>query len=679
MGRGGGGGGAGRDDKCGGVVKRGPAQGLPMLHRKLFNGTQVRAGCPVAQFNHTEAGGNVRLLYCYVKFLNADGEDAVYRGLRELEFNLSPVSTFSFDRLSSTLSCEERKSPLPEHFWDPNNASGAGGTNIYNVNVICGENGSGKSTAMHYLIDLLDGLYAAVEPQVDDRDRMQKLGVSDNVALLLLEDEGRRYLLHYSPHAYGRETYHLRGFPEPEPEVCTCHSWQELAEASSEASTQITRLLRKTKVVYLTNTLNQHDYERHVGGRNERLRDYFVYDASIGATIGPDVSQFFPYEVYKQVKYVFDPHQKDIRDAVEDSQHVLKLPTALRLCPRVDLARGYTHSEKWINDLCVERSPSHLLGALCAVSFADNRRIQSGHLFAATSGNSPSQTADSQLDVCKALLQDVAGQFISLSSDTGSAQHTALAIYSICFSPNGLLLASGCADGTVRIWDTVTGKAVYSLEGQRGQINSVCFSPDGHRLASGCSDGTVLLWDMATRRLLRTLADGHQKFCSSVCFSPGGQLLAGGFGNGTVRLWDTSTGEQAMMPLGGHGKRVTSVSISLNGQTIAIGSLDNTVCLYDVTSGKQVARLPNLHRRPVNSVCFSPDGRLLASGSADGTVRLWDTETKKPTAPLLEHGDQVRSVCFSPDGRLLASGSTDGTVRLWYTSTGEPSVKARYG
>jgi len=65
-----------------------------------------------------------------------------------------------------------------------------------------------------------------------------------------------------------------------------------------------------------------------------------------------------------------------------------------------------------------------------------------------------------------------------------------------CFSPNGLLLATGCKDGTIRLLDVLAEKEVRLLRGHRGEINSLAFTPDGKALVSGSDDGTALVWDV---------------------------------------------------------------------------------------------------------------------------------------------------------------------------------------
>ena len=252
------------------------------------------------------------------------------------------------------------------------------------------------------------------------------------------------------------------------------------------------------------------------------------------------------------------------------------------------------------------------------------------------------------------------------------------------------LLASGGADGTVRLWDPATSQpAGPPLEAPRGSAEALTAVPvPGGRtlLASGGADGTVRLWDPATSQPAGPPLEGHIGSVTVLAAVPvpgGRTLLASGGGDSWLRLWDPAAGQSAGPPLGSYpGSADVLVAVPVPGgrTLLASGGGSGTVRLWDPATSQPAG--PPLEGHPGSAEALAavpvPGGRtLLASGSQDGTVRLWDPATSQPAGPPLEgHTDSVRALAAVPvpGGRtLLASGSRDGTVRLWDPATSQPA------
>ncbi|MEU8322623.1 TIR domain-containing protein [Nonomuraea sp. NPDC048881] len=232
----------------------------------------------------------------------------------------------------------------------------------------------------------------------------------------------------------------------------------------------------------------------------------------------------------------------------------------------------------------------------------------------------------------------------------------------IAYSPDGSTIAIGNEDGGVLL--CAGGSPVRTLQGHRGRVYAVTFA--GDLLATGASDGTVQLWDTLTGRRLHTLT-GHPDGVWPVRLSASGELVAAGGGDGVVRVWETATG-RLVHELPGH--RAPVYTASFGRSQLVTGDSAGVVRVWDLSAGQTAVTLDG-HRGSVYRAVHSPDGTLLATGDEAGTIRLWDTATWSPRHELTGHTGSVYCLTFSPDGSMLASGDTSGSVRLWEAS-GEP-------
>uniref|UniRef100_A0A2N9HX64 Small-subunit processome Utp12 domain-containing protein n=1 Tax=Fagus sylvatica TaxID=28930 RepID=A0A2N9HX64_FAGSY len=92
-----------------------------------------------------------------------------------------------------------------------------------------------------------------------------------------------------------------------------------------------------------------------------------------------------------------------------------------------------------------------------------------------------------------------------------------LAVTSIASSPSSSLIASGYADGSVRIWDREKGTCETTLNGHKGAVTALRYNKSGSLLASGSKDNDIILWDVVGETGLYRLR-GHRDQVTDIVF-----------------------------------------------------------------------------------------------------------------------------------------------------------------
>lgn len=120
------------------------------------------------------------------------------------------------------------------------------------------------------------------------------------------------------------------------------------------------------------------------------------------------------------------------------------------------------------------------------------------------------------------------------------------------------------------------------LSGHYGSVSSLCFSPDGSLLASGGYDERILLWNIGDASVTQQL--NHEDRVTAVAFSPDGEMVASGGSDGNIKLWAVDSGE-LLKTMSGHTTRIHSIAFNLTGAVLISGG-DNELILWDVDAGK---------------------------------------------------------------------------------------------
>lgn len=238
----------------------------------------------------------------------------------------------------------------------------------------------------------------------------------------------------------------------------------------------------------------------------------------------------------------------------------------------------------------------------------------------------------------------------------------------VAYDRQGRNLASASQDGTVRIWDALTGELRGVLPvGRKAPFEAIAFAPDGATLAATAAEGKVKLFAVATLAEQPPLAP-EPSAVDALAYSPDGRLLATAGDDRVLRLYDARTGRR-QKEIPGYGGGIRTIVFAPDSRTLASGGDDQTK-IWDVASGAVVADVRG-HTNTVTCQAFSPDGNSLATGDADRHVFLWNSATWQRRLELVGHADRVYGVAYAPDGRSVVSCSKDGTIRVWDAADGK--------
>ncbi|KAK5997067.1 Vegetative incompatibility HET-E-1-like protein [Cladobotryum mycophilum] len=250
--------------------------------------------------------------------------------------------------------------------------------------------------------------------------------------------------------------------------------------------------------------------------------------------------------------------------------------------------------------------------------------------------------------------------------------HHSGVVLAVAFSPNGKLIASGCHDGQVYIWDAITGANQRIPLGHSDQIRSVLFSSDSKLVLLGSLDATIRLWNSATGKEL--LALQHTGSVLTAAFSPDSRLAVSLCLDGKVCMWDVSMGAEQWVVQ--ETDPIRGIAFSPDGKEVAYGC-GNKIQLLDSASGVRLGTLRGKLADQTISVDFSPDGRFIVSGTGN-RIELWSAETRVKQRDMatgfllfLKPAKNV-IVKFSPNGKFIAAAIGE-KIHLWDVASGAKS------
>jgi WD40 repeat protein len=163
------------------------------------------------------------------------------------------------------------------------------------------------------------------------------------------------------------------------------------------------------------------------------------------------------------------------------------------------------------------------------------------------------------------------------------------------------------------------------LKAHTQNIWAVSLHPELPILASASDDGSLKLWDTNTGKLLHSIDNAHPNGVLALAFLPNGKTIASVGKDRHLNLWDIDTGAN-LLRLEVADSWIYGVAVHPNGNTIAIAEADKKIHLWDLPTRTRVKTLVG-HNAEVSALVYSPDGERLFSVSRDNTLRIWNAET----------------------------------------------------
>ncbi|TNE46696.1 MAG: hypothetical protein EP343_22540 [Deltaproteobacteria bacterium] len=305
----------------------------------------------------------------------------------------------------------------------------------------------------------------------------------------------------------------------------------------------------------------------------------------------------------------------------------------------------------------------------------------------------------------------------------GNAE-TASPVSSVALRPDGSITAVGLSDGTLALYNTLTGAKLSEVAApHKGVILGLSWSKDGLYLASSSADTTIKLWQVEATlgatppKLLKTL-ESHSHPVTGVAFSPSERFMASISSSkdkgqvGAFKLWDVSKIkegtvqeipqptfqiEQGALSLAWHpdpkankvllgeyrGRAILWVAddypVLLYGRE-SVGAVnhmeqsqDDTKWVYGTQDGKLIvlrypfnaeSQLEYKFEHPVVRVGWEPDKFYAVAALGNGDVHLWDFENNKLVASYKGAGKTLTSMAIRRDAQGIAVGYDDGTIEL---------------
>ncbi|HMJ04675.1 MAG TPA: serine/threonine-protein kinase, partial [Chthoniobacterales bacterium] len=244
----------------------------------------------------------------------------------------------------------------------------------------------------------------------------------------------------------------------------------------------------------------------------------------------------------------------------------------------------------------------------------------------------------------------------------------------LAFNPAGTRIAAvGRMKNDVQIFDLETGAVVVTLKHPKF-VTPLAWSRDGRLLAAGCEDFGIYVWDAATGER-RALLSGHRQPPTQMIFDESGARLFSTARDKTIRIWNLHTatqsvllptfGTEPILRLNADATRLACTSWDVDATILRVAHSEVWRQFRGSAAGERAGIFAALD--------FSPDEKFMVTSSKTA-VRLFDLAAGFEVAELPFDGEAEKAALFQRDGAALLLSSRECALSRVPIRKGEKNV-----
>lgn len=260
------------------------------------------------------------------------------------------------------------------------------------------------------------------------------------------------------------------------------------------------------------------------------------------------------------------------------------------------------------------------------------------------------------------------------------------------FNKYGSLLAVGCNDGTVIIWDFPTRQIAKIIAAHSHPISSVNWSKNGRQILTGSSDRNIAIWDVLSGECQFRCSFASPIVAAQFDPSDSNRILTIPLYEGAALLNVDQNGANSYkcLPSFLDGHTITTASFDYTGQHIYLGNVSSLILIVDTASLKMLtafkvgAATSVATTNAIQHLAFSKDNEIFLVNASDriirayrrSTILAYDLKNRIHQTPIQTFQDAVtrstwKRCCFSGDGQFVCAASMNQyKLYIWETVNG---------